>query len=165
MRSAFARGLATTARSVVRLHTVATGQTPATVVEDWHTVGEPGEPGYGFGWEADPGPSVPTGLASPPAEFFRDTSGFVYLRGMVVQTDPAANGGTVFTLPVGWRPEALRWTMCMFGQIGTYPNADYAALLSVYSSGEVAMTLPNWRQDGVFYQCYLTLDSPPFRAA
>lgn len=68
-------------------------------LREWHTVGATGEPAFQNSWtnesSANPHPSV---------GFKRDAAGNVWLRGA-----PAggASGTTVFTLPVGYRPDAL----------------------------------------------------------
>ena len=45
----------------------------------------------------------PVGGGTPAPAFFKDTLGFVHLRGRVTG---GANGTNVFTLPVGYRPDA-----------------------------------------------------------
>ena len=63
--------------------------------EDWHYVGEAGEPAFENGWENVPGD---TNLA-----FRIRETGVVDLHGAVQSGTP---GSTIFTLPEGYRPTA-----------------------------------------------------------
>lgn len=68
------------------------------VNEDWHYVGEAGEPAFGTGWENN---QSDYNLA-----FRIREAGIVDIEGYVRPTSPPASTVTVFTLPVGYRPSA-----------------------------------------------------------
>jgi len=61
--------------------------------ENWHEVGTPGEPGFLNSWSNRPGPSET-------AAFYKDQEDVVHLRGGA----ESGTAGTVFRLPVGYRP-------------------------------------------------------------
>lgn len=63
-------------------------------LEEWHVVGEPGEPEW-----ADPAAIF---LASSTARFYLSTAGMVYVEAVVVLSGTAPL--TLFTLPEGYRP-------------------------------------------------------------
>jgi hypothetical protein len=71
-------------------------------LQAWHVIGAPGQPAFHSPW-TNFSPSV-AGAAS----FRRDRDRMVHLRGSV---DAGANipGGTIFTLPVGYRPGKYRY--------------------------------------------------------
>lgn len=59
--------------------------------EDWHVVGDPGEPAFASGASSDP---------TSPARFYKDALGEVHLSGLILLSgDPEG-----FTLPTGYRP-------------------------------------------------------------
>lgn len=86
----------------------------------WHTVGGAGEPAFQNGW-------VNFGGTQPVVEFTKDATGVVHVRGAVkngtVNPDPT---GTVFTLPVGYRP-----------------NTEYQYIAAMTTNGSNVMT-PGW---------------------
>lgn len=65
---------------------------------DWHTVGDPGEPGLAANWSTVPDPN---GVHHPP-RFFKDPFGIVHLDGFVELMSGTA--GTIFKLPLLFRP-------------------------------------------------------------
>ncbi len=64
--------------------------------EDWHEVGDGGEPAYQNGWVEY------NATEYGGASFYKDASGVVYLRGLVKS---GTVNTTIFTLPTGYRPE------------------------------------------------------------
>lgn len=62
--------------------------------EDWHAVGDPGEPAFENGWDNLGSPEAPVS--------FMLCRGWVHLRGGFAG---GADDTTVFTLPAGYRPE------------------------------------------------------------
>lgn len=68
-------------------------------LEDWHIVGEVGEPSYENGWESyNTDPTSGWGGAA----FYKDPFGVVHLRGLV---NNGTADATIFTLPSGYRPQ------------------------------------------------------------
>lgn len=65
--------------------------------EDWHVVGDPGEPAYENSWQA-----YDSGTTWGGAEFMKDSLGFVHIRGLVKRS--TGSNATIFTLPAGYRP-------------------------------------------------------------
>lgn len=65
--------------------------------ENWHGVGDPGEPTFGGGWSNHP-------TAGMPLEFMRDEFGNVRIRGNVTSTNAFTGSNVLFTLPTGYRP-------------------------------------------------------------
>lgn len=109
------------------------GTTPfdwSGLVEDWHVIGDPGEPDFPMGFEnADgTGAEIPAWEHSPdaPVAFYKDPLGVVHLRGAAVflgafkeelPPDPEypqyhVYEERVFTLPEGYRPPALGGWVC-----------------------------------------------------
>lgn len=64
------------------------------VGEDWHVVGDVGEPAFENGW-------VNYGGGWTTAAFFKDAYGIVHLKGLVKN---GTADTVIFTLPVGYRP-------------------------------------------------------------
>lgn len=65
----------------------------------WHVVGTAGEPAYQNGWSTYDAASFPI------ARFRKDAAGWVHLSGLVKGgTVGGPPSGTIFTLPVGYRP-------------------------------------------------------------
>jgi len=71
-------------------------------IEDWHEVGSGyPEPVFNPRWEQYGNDFAPVG-------FYRDTSGVVHFRGaarLMSEPAPGRGQGTIFRLPVGYRPE------------------------------------------------------------
>ena len=86
-----------------------------------------------------------------PAAYFKDSLGIVHLRGLV-----KSGSGTIFTLPVGYRP-AYRELHC----VQTYSNdsnlLNTAGRLDITNAGEVMMASGN--------NNWISLDGVTFRAA
>lgn len=72
-----------------------TGLTALVEGEDWHYVGESGEPAFQNSWENSGG--------NPALAFRIREAGIVDIQGTIVS---GANGSVVFTLPEGYRPSA-----------------------------------------------------------
>ena len=82
-------------------------------IEDWHVVGEPGEPQFrGYPRSTFNDPAITGGIfyehGASPVSFFRDTSGVVHLRGELVRVEQGNNPLTTrnsppFALPPGYR--------------------------------------------------------------
>jgi hypothetical protein len=66
----------------------------------WHVVGAAGEPAFQNGWV-----NSDVGATPAPAAFTKDATGVVHVRGQVEGgTVSTGTTGTVFVLPVGYRP-------------------------------------------------------------
>lgn len=63
-------------------------------IEDWHEVGDPGEPAFENGW-------TNYGSGWQTVAFRKDSIGRVFLKGLAKD---GTSGSTIFTLPVGYRP-------------------------------------------------------------
>lgn len=61
----------------------------------WHIVGDAGEPALQNGWVLD--------VAQVPAQFALDDYGVVHVN-LADMSRSSGTGGTVFTLPIGFRP-------------------------------------------------------------
>lgn len=98
------------------------------VPEDWRIVGDPGEPAFTDGVEADAGP-----LAAFGALRFYKGAGRAYVAGVVKITAP----GVAFTLPAGYRPEYVvgATAASVNSAMGTYGTA----VVAVTVDGEVAV--------------------------
>jgi hypothetical protein len=68
-----------------------------TASEPFRNVGTPGQPPFLNGWSNET-------AAFYPAGFYKDSQGFVHLRGSVTGDD---DDGAAFTLPAGYRPSKL----------------------------------------------------------
>ena len=66
------------------------------VQEDWHFVGEAGEPAFEDSW-------VNYGSPYENASYMKDSMGFVHVRGFV-KSGTVGTSATIFTLPAGYRP-------------------------------------------------------------
>lgn len=62
-------------------------------VEDWHEVGDIGEPAFENSW-------VNAGGSEATAAFYKDPWGLVHIKGRIA----SGTLGTAFTLPAGYRP-------------------------------------------------------------
>jgi hypothetical protein len=100
------------------------GAADLTPDENFHRIGDPGEPAFGNGGENDciwsnvgtleAGPGA-TGNSLNPAAFYRDKSGRVHLAGVIQAIDgPGGDGACddaqdsrAFVLPAGYQPENL----------------------------------------------------------
>lgn len=126
-------------------------------VEDWHVIGDPGEPDFLTGKENSDG----TGADAPawghsenePVAFYKDPFGVVHLRGMVIflgafreeAPDPEKTELTehafeqrALILPEGYRPtQKGRYTST--GESGEPPGSSHGAewWLGVFPNGEV----------------------------
>ena len=108
--------------------------------EDWHYVGEAGEPAFENSWSTDSGFMA---LA-----FRIRESGVVDIHGVV-------SGGTaltVFTLPEGYRPSANTASMPANDSVSTTP-----AWISVLSDGSVRSTWSGVGKIGFAHQIFLNL--------
>lgn len=98
------------------------------VGEDWHLVGEEGEPAFENSWTNYTANPV-AGSGWSPCSFRKDPSGLVMLRGLVKSGSSAA--ATVFTLPKGYRPANIPHTGCVAdGEVET-------TRCRIYSDGQV----------------------------
>lgn len=119
---------------VARRSPLAVGTVPSTAVtelerapiEGWHTVGGFGEPGYQAPFAA---------RAGEPLKFRKLASGLVELRGACDSTT-SVREGTVFTLPVGYRParSVVAWGYCYL--IAPNNQHDFVRV-SVFTDGRV----------------------------
>jgi hypothetical protein len=116
-----------TSLSMVKIGAPNNGSAGVDPVEGWHTVGGAGEPAFQNGWQ-----SVNT------TQFKKDR-GVVYIKGAVGVT---GTPGTIFTLPVGYRPAAGQTVRTFqWDNTGGSPNQ-----VSVDSSG--AVTTPVSKSGG-----------------
>lgn len=112
-------------------------------IEDWHIVGDTGEPGF----RAYPGAAIRYEHGDSPVRFFRDTSGMVHLAGQLVrvgtprQLSELSVSYPPFALPPGYRPERapgqFRYsTLATVLRSDEYIDSDYdAGVVAVSSRG------------------------------
>ena len=85
--------------------------------EDWHYVGDTGEPAFETGWD--------NALPDFNLAFRIRESGIVDIQGAIAPTSHPASTNTVFTLPEGYRPSAgflcsvVGYTLASFPTIGS----------------------------------------------
>lgn len=91
--------------------------------EDWHIVGDPGEPGFEDSWVAYGG-----GYTTP--SFYKDPGGVVHLKGLL-KSGSIGTGNAMFTLPKGYRPVGILH-FAVEGHDGTKTNR-----IKVYQTGAV----------------------------
>jgi hypothetical protein len=84
-----------------------------------------------------------------PAGYYRDPYGRVFLRGAV--RNCSNGGGTVFTLPLGYRP-AHQEVQMGNGGFDTTPEVDVDIDGSVRAPGQPPNTSPVWL-DGLSFRC------------
>lgn len=93
--------------------------------EDWHYVGEAGEPAFENSW-------ANRGAGYTKAAFRRREAGVIDLAGHL------ATGGsgalTIFTLPEDYRPTAATFVQCIWSSGGDF---DKSAWIDVATNGEV----------------------------
>lgn len=89
-------------------------------VEDWHVIGDPGEPSFNQNW----GNYAGGGFDS--AAFYIDPFDVVHLRGLIAATSGA--GTVAFTLPTGYRPANNKlfscWSNGVASRIDVAANGD-----------------------------------------
>ena len=79
----------------------------------WHIIGDPGEPAFQNNWELS---------TTESAQFVKDDYGLVHVKfGMTSRYD-GGSGGTVFTLPVGFRPAIRTSLLAMVGTSVAFPT-------------------------------------------
>src|ERR1043166_2218946 len=103
------------------------------VGEQWHYVGDSGEPAYGTGW---------SGYASPYGGIrFKRTADLVIVQGLAQGT--ASNTNPIFTLPSGFRPyaDASRTKILIYGCIGNASSVYYNFDVRIDTEGA---TYPQW---------------------
>lgn len=109
--------------------------------EGWRQVGATGEPAFQNSW-------VNYSAGYQTAAFYKDKSGRVHLRGLVKS---GTDGTVIFTLPVGYRPEAI--------SLHTTLSNNAVARVDITSTGNVhpnaTYSDPNW----------ISLDGISFRAS
>lgn len=91
--------------------------------EDWHYVGEAGEPAFQNSWAND--------STFPMMAFRLREAGIVDIQGVVIG---GSSGTTIFTLPAGYRPASPVYYQAYGG------TAAGGALIQVGSDGTVAAT-------------------------
>lgn len=105
------------------------------VGEDWHYVGDPGEPAFETGWENYSASPVEQSSWSP-CSFRKDPSGLVMLRGLVKNGTTGSGTTTpVFTLPMGYRPQNI--AHCIIVSDGESAGSR----VKVYASGQVVISI------------------------
>ncbi len=110
--------------------------TEATItVEDWHIVGDPGEPAFESSWD-----TFDLAGVFPPARFYKDPHGTVVVDGLVSGGTPDITAATgVFTLPVGYRPEFVS-PFPGKASVDTGTGANGVAAFAVLPSGLVVVS-------------------------
>jgi len=100
-----------------------TGLTALVAGEDWHYVGEAGEPAFQNSWAND--------STFPKMAFRLREAGIVDIQGVPIG---GSSGTTIFTLPSGYRPTSPVYYQAYGG------TAAGGALIQVGSDGTVAAT-------------------------
>lgn len=95
-------------------------------LETWHAVGAAGEPAFASPWSN-------LGATDRPLAFRRGVEGDVLIGGSVKTSAAVAAGATIFTLPVGYRPDKRELIPVCFN------SPAVAALLSVTPDGVVRL--------------------------
>ena len=93
--------------------------------EDWHEVGESGEPAFENSW-------VNYGSGFESAGFYKDPFGRVHLKGMV---DNGTDNATVFTLPEGYRPALRELFVTQISTGSSRIDVTTAGVVSTLSAG------------------------------
>lgn len=90
------------AGEALRMAQVNLGNRQLGVDEEWHVVGQPGEPSFQNGW-------AHSGGGVHPVSFYKDVEGRVHIRGSMVNNNALGqpSGLNVFQLPVGYRPQYI----------------------------------------------------------
>ncbi len=106
--------------------------------EDWHVVGQPGEPEFQGQWisikEAPEGAEAP----EPSPAFYKDRLGIVHLRGLAVGKNESFPGGVVFELPPGFRPATgIALTFPAFCESAGGPTEGNCEAVGVYGGGQI----------------------------
>jgi hypothetical protein len=128
-------------------------------IEDWHIVGEPGEPRF-RSYPSSAFPSyrdVPTTgpiiyeHGAAPVSFFRDTSGMVHLRGELVRVEQGRNNHDTplyppFALPPGYRPPGgLTSFFSVAGSIPSRRLDQSGPSQPGVDIGQAGISPPDWR--------------------
>lgn len=82
-----------------------TASVAAQPIENWHTVGDPGEPQYLNNWASQ------DGIRQLPS-FRKMPDGTVRLKGTARSTVNQSGQTVIFVLPAGYRPTRETWFMC-----------------------------------------------------
>lgn len=110
--------------------------------EDWHLVGEPGEPAFNSTWDNLGGGTFPD------VAFMQDGTGIVLVRGMAqLNSDPASGSPIVFTLPAGYRPvQKLSIRAAFFAHAFT-PPVWRGAVMLYRADGQVRVHSTTFNND------------------
>ena len=102
--------------------------------EDWHYVGEAGEPAFGGDWEN-------VGSTWPALAFRLREAGVVDVVGVIAYVD--TGGSEVFVAPDGYRPASGRmaFVQCYVKYTGS-PQLHEAGVLSINDTGYVQISGP-----------------------
>lgn len=103
-----------------------TGSGDPPTMETWHQIGAGGEPAFGTNWANN-------AVGQRNAAFRRTPDGCVQLAGNVKTTANVSTGSQIFTLPVGYRPDALT----IFP--ATFNNPAVAASVVIATTGVVSL--------------------------
>lgn len=98
--------------------------------EDWHYVGEAGEPAFGGNW-------VNSGDTSDPATSFRIREAGLVDLNISAQNTVDAFLDSIFTLPESYRPSRLSYTQTAWGRAGVSTGGSHAGLLKIQTNGQV----------------------------
>jgi hypothetical protein len=133
------------------LQTVSAAAQP---MDTWHIVGAAGEPAFGAGYSSLSG-------SNPSIAFRKYPDGRVRIRGVVAGTA----GGTIFTLPVGYRPSGYVRFVCQDLSGGTtfvqcYVAAD-GSVTKLGSSGQVDLSAIEFDTESVISYPTAVINVPP----
>lgn len=123
-------------------------QIPGIGGEQWHNVGDVGQPAFQNGF---------TNYGAPyaPARFYKDYTGHVLVRGTVKNAGSLLGQQLIFSLPPGYRPD-LNLIFAADGQVVSQGHQR----IDVQASGDVFLTYPS-----ASIVTYLSLSNVIFRAA
>jgi hypothetical protein len=102
---------------------------------EWHIVGDAGEPAFENGWDSLVYVDLTSVVATEPMRFMRDDYGLIHIHGEADHGAGSWAGGTIFTLPAGFRP-AYR-TVFLVAADTTFGVKE--ARLDVYADGSVVL--------------------------
>jgi len=106
--------------------------------EDWHVVGQPGEPKFQGQWLSIQEVEGWAGAPEPGPAFYKDRLGIVHLRGLAVGKDESFPGGVVFELPPGFRPaNGIALTFPAFCESAGGVTEGNCEAVGVYGGGQI----------------------------
>jgi hypothetical protein len=125
------------------------------MVEDWHVLGDPGEPTLQNGWFPFAG-SIDPG-------YLKDNNGDVHLAGWLLNNNAPGGQHTVLTLPDGYRPEQA--VLQSAYQLFNFSPTNYASGWIIINVDGTIQTNAQGLIDGTFSRFGLVLGGHRFPAA